>query len=58
MSANVNPLGPMPELVRPFKGQNMSAIAALPEVDAGGIVGAFSRHGIDPGQCDGGQRNH
>ncbi len=49
MSANVNPLGPMPALIDYLKA-HMSAIAALPEVDAGGIVDAFSRfHGIDPG---------
>ncbi|MBC2711261.1 MAG: pyridoxal phosphate-dependent class II aminotransferase [Desulfosarcina sp.] len=48
MSANVNPLGPMPELIDYLRA-NMSAIAALPEVDAGGIVKAFSRfYGIDP----------
>ena len=50
MSANVNPLGPMPALIDHLKA-NMSAIAALPEADAGGIVDAFSRfNGIDPGQ--------
>jgi threonine-phosphate decarboxylase len=50
MSANVNPLGPMPELVRHLT-ENISAIAALPEVDAGGIVDAFSQaNGIDPRQ--------
>jgi threonine-phosphate decarboxylase len=50
MSANVNPLGPMPALIDYLKA-GLSAIAALPEVDAGGIVSAFSRfHGIDPGQ--------
>ena len=49
MSANVNPLGPMPALIDYLK-MHMSSIAALPEVDAGGIVEAFSRfHGIDPG---------
>lgn len=48
MSANVNPLGPMPELIDYLK-EKVSVIAALPEVDAGGIVDAFSRHhGIDP----------
>jgi threonine-phosphate decarboxylase len=48
MSANVNPLGPMPELVDHLR-ENMSAIASLPEVDAGGILEAFSRvYGIDP----------
>ena len=50
MSANVNPLGPMPALIEHLRG-SISAIAALPEVDAGGIVGAFSRfYGIDPRQ--------
>ncbi|BBO72289.1 threonine-phosphate decarboxylase [Desulfosarcina alkanivorans] len=50
MSANVNPLGPMPALTDHLR-KNMSAIAALPEVDAGGIVDAFARvHGIDPRQ--------
>jgi threonine-phosphate decarboxylase len=48
MSANVNPLGPMPALIDHLKA-GMSAIAALPEVNAGGIVGAFARfYGIDP----------
>jgi len=48
MSANVNPLGPMPALVDHLKA-NLSAIAALPEVDAGGIVEAFAGNtGIDP----------
>lgn len=48
MSANVNPLGPMPALIDHLR-ENVSAIAALPEVDAGGIVEAFSRaYGIDP----------
>jgi threonine-phosphate decarboxylase len=48
MSANVNPLGPMPELVDHLKAC-LPAVAALPEVDAGGIVAAFARfHAIDP----------
>jgi len=48
MSANVNPLGPMPALVDHLK-TNLSTIAALPEVDAGGIVDAFAGYyGIDP----------
>ena len=48
MSANVNPLGPMPELMDHLKA-NLSVIAALPEVDAGGIVSAFARvHDIAP----------
>jgi threonine-phosphate decarboxylase len=50
MSANVNPLGPMPALIDHLQA-SISAIAALPEVDAGGIVAAFSRfYGIDPRQ--------
>ena len=50
MSANVNPLGPMPALLDHLR-DGISAIAALPEVDAGGIVGAFSRfYDIDPRQ--------
>jgi threonine-phosphate decarboxylase len=48
MSANVNPLGPMPELVEHLK-ENLAVMAALPEVDAGEIVKAFAGyHGIDP----------
>jgi threonine-phosphate decarboxylase len=48
MSANVNPLGPMPALMDHLK-ENLAAIATLPEVDAGGIVDAFARfHDIDP----------
>lgn len=48
MSANVNPLGPMPALMTHLKDK-LSVITALPEVDAGGIVTAFSRfHDIDP----------
>ncbi|MEE4111558.1 MAG: aminotransferase class I/II-fold pyridoxal phosphate-dependent enzyme, partial [Desulfobacteraceae bacterium] len=48
MSANVNPMGPMPALIDHLQA-GIAAIAALPEVDAGGIVGAFSRYyGIDP----------
>ncbi|BBO88448.1 threonine-phosphate decarboxylase CobD [Desulfosarcina ovata] len=50
MSANVNPLGPMPALMDHLAA-NLSVIAALPEVDAGGIVAAFARrHAIDPAQ--------
>ncbi len=50
MSANVNPLGPMPALIEHLQA-GISAIGALPEVDAGGIVAAFSRfYGIDPRQ--------
>ena len=48
MSANVNPLGPMPALLDHLR-DGISVIAALPEVDAGGIVDAFSRfYAIDP----------
>lgn len=48
MSANVNPLGPMPELMAHLKAR-LPVIAALPEVDAGGIIDAFARyHHIDP----------
>jgi len=48
MSANVNPLGPMPALVDHLKG-NLSVIAALPEADAGTVVATFAQlHGIDP----------
>jgi threonine-phosphate decarboxylase len=50
MSANVNPLGPMPALIDHLQA-GILAIAALPEVDAGGIVTAFSRfYGIDSRQ--------
>jgi len=48
MSANVNPLGPMPELVEHLKTR-LPAVTCLPEVDAGTMVEAFAdRHGIDP----------
>jgi threonine-phosphate decarboxylase len=50
MSANVNPLGPMPELMSHLKA-NLPVITALPEVDAGGIIHAFSRcYDVDPRQ--------
>ncbi len=50
MSANVNPLGPIPALLDHLK-DGISAIAALPEVDAGSIVNAFSRfYDINPRQ--------
>lgn len=50
MSSNVNPLGPMPDLVDHLK-THMAAIAALPQVDAAGIVEAFAhQHDIDPEQ--------
>jgi threonine-phosphate decarboxylase len=48
MSANVNPLGPMPALMAHLM-ENLSRVAALPEVDAGSIINDFSRfHDIDP----------
>lgn len=50
MSANVNPLGPMPALMAHL-GESLSAVAALPEVDAGVMIEAFARfHDIDPKQ--------
>lgn len=50
MSANVNPMGPMPALLDHLR-DNISAIATLPRVNAGGIVEAFSRlYDIDPRQ--------
>lgn len=50
MSANVNPIGPPPELMDHLQAL-LPAVTALPEVDAAGIVAAFSRfHDIDPGQ--------
>ncbi len=48
MSSNVNPLGP-PEGLAEFLKERMSAIEALPESDAGGIVKAFAnRYGVRP----------
>lgn len=50
MSANVNPLGPMPKLMAHLR-HHLETVARLPEVDAGGIVAAFAgAHGIDPCQ--------
>ena len=50
MSANVNPLGPMPALMDHLR-ENLAAIAALPEVNAGGIVDAFAElHDAAPDQ--------
>lgn len=50
MSANVNPLGPMPALLDHLETR-IAAIAALPEVGAGSMIDAFSRfYGVDPGQ--------
>lgn len=48
MSSNVNPLGP-PEGLVSHLIEHISAINALPEVDAGRAIGSFSnRYGIDP----------
>jgi threonine-phosphate decarboxylase len=50
MSSNVNPFGPPPGLMALLK-ENIHAITALPEVDAGSAVGAFSaRYGLRPDQ--------
>jgi threonine-phosphate decarboxylase len=50
MSANVNPLGPMPALMAHLQA-NLAVITALPEVDAGNITQAFSRYyDVDPRQ--------
>ncbi|GAB6908170.1 L-threonine-O-3-phosphate decarboxylase [Desulfosarcina cetonica] len=48
MSANVNPLGPMPDLMDHL-AENLPVITALPEVDAGSMIAAFARqNAIDP----------
>ena len=48
MSANLNPLGP-PERIKTVIMENLSAIHALPEPDAGSMTRGFARfHGIDP----------
>jgi threonine-phosphate decarboxylase len=48
MSSNVNPLGPMPGLMKHLH-EHLDRIITLPEAGAGGIIRAFSsRHGIDP----------
>lgn len=48
MSSNVNPLGP-PEGLVSHLIENIRAINALPEVDAGRTIAAFAdRYGIDP----------
>lgn len=48
MSSNVNPLGPMPELMNRLKDR-LESIACLPQVDARSIRNAFAqRHGVDP----------
>ncbi len=49
MSANVNPLGPMPELVA-YLADNLAAISVLPEAAAETAVRAFADfHDVDPG---------
>jgi threonine-phosphate decarboxylase len=48
MSSNINPLGPMPELMTHLR-ENLSDLEALPEVDAGALVQKFSdQYGIVP----------
>jgi threonine-phosphate decarboxylase len=48
MSSNVNPLGPMPELMTHLHAC-LDRIVALPEANAGEITRAFANHhGIDP----------
>jgi threonine-phosphate decarboxylase len=48
MSSNVNPLGPPPGVTE-FLKENISAMIALPEADAGKAVCAFANcYGIDP----------
>ena len=49
MSANVNPLGPMPALIEHLTASISSAIATLPDVDAGGIVGACGPDALPTG---------
>ena len=50
MSANVNPLGPIPALVDHLK-MEIQAIASLPEVDAGKVIRSFSRfYDVEPKQ--------
>ena len=50
MSANVNPLGPMPALMDHLKAR-LTDIAALPEVDADGIAAGFAgMQGVAPSQ--------
>lgn len=50
MSSNVNPFGPPPGLTALLE-ENVHAITALPEVDAGAAVAAFSeRYGLSPDQ--------
>jgi threonine-phosphate decarboxylase len=46
MSSNVNPMGPMPELVEHLKTR-LDCMALLPEVDSGRIIRSFARyHGL------------
>ena len=48
MSSNVNPVGPMPELLD-FLKDNIDVISFLPEVDSGKLVNAFAtRYDISP----------
>jgi threonine-phosphate decarboxylase len=48
MSSNVNPLGPIPGLMKHLH-EHLDRIIALPEAGAGGIIRAFSsHHNIDP----------
>lgn len=48
MSSNVNPFGPPPGLMA-FLEENVHAVTALPEVDAGSAVAAFAaRHELAP----------
>jgi threonine-phosphate decarboxylase len=49
MSSNVNPLGPMPELLTHL-ADHLDSVAYLPQVDAQSIRVAFAQyHGFDPG---------
>lgn len=49
MSSNVNPLGPMPELVEHLRKILPEAISVLPRVDSADIVGLFARrYNLDP----------
>ena len=50
MSSNMNPIGPLPELMTHLK-ENLNAGTYLPEADAGGMVKLFcERRGISPEQ--------
>lgn len=49
MSSNVNPLGPMPELVEHLQKILPETMSVLPRVDAADIVGLFARrYKLDP----------